>query len=187
MTVIDAAATDAQLLAAAITNNERAFAAMYARHAPSLLLFTRSIIIDHALAEDVVQEVFVDVWRNHTHFDESRSSFRSWIRTLAHRRAIDKIRSLEAARRRDIKMGLRELTASSHDDERWDALFTRPQLTAALRRLTTKQREAVVLQYYGERTAAEVARALGVPVNTAKSRVLDGIRALQATLREAIT
>lgn len=124
MTVTDAASTDAQLLTAAITNNERAFAAMYARHAPSLLMFTRSIIIDHALAEDVIQEVFVDVWRNHTRFDESRSSFRSWLRTLAHRRAIDRIRSLEASRQRDIKMGLREMTAASLDDERWDALFT---------------------------------------------------------------
>jgi RNA polymerase sigma-70 factor (ECF subfamily) len=183
MAVIDTAVTDALLLAAASSKDQRAFAVMYARHAPSLLLFTRSIIRDYALAEDVVQEVFIDVWRNHTRFDESRSSFRSWLRTLAHRRAVDRIRSVEAARQRDIKMGLREMTNSSHDADRWDTLFTRPQLAAALGRLTTKQREAVVLQYFGERTSAEVATALGVPLNTAKSRVLDGVSALRAALK----
>ncbi|WNY35341.1 sigma-70 family RNA polymerase sigma factor [Curtobacterium flaccumfaciens] len=88
----------------------------------------------------------------------------SWLRTVAHRRAIDRIRSLEALRKRELRIGTRDHHSVDRDDDQRDALFLRPTLRIALADLSDKQRDAVVLRYFGERSTAEVASQLGITV-----------------------
>lgn len=155
-------------------------AAAYRDHAVGLRGFVMTIIVDPHLAEDVVHETFLDLWLQPDRWDPTRSDLLSWLRTIAHRRAIDRIRSLEAARNRDFRIGIRNHVAGHWDDR--DVLFTRPRLRQALDGLTDKQREAVLLRYLGERTIPEVAQHLGISVSTAGTRVRDGVLSLRHAL-----
>ncbi len=155
--------------------------AAYQDHAVGLRGFVSTIVIDPHLAEDVVHETFLHLWLHPGQWDPTRADLRSWLRTIAHRRAIDRIRSLEAARHRDLRIGIRDHDNVDHADDR-DALYTRARLRDALARLTDKQREAVLLRYLGERTVPEVAQHLGISISTAGTRVRDGVHALRLTL-----
>lgn len=157
------------------------FATAYRDHAAGLRGFVATIIIDPHLAEDVVHEAFLDLWLHPDQWDPARSDLLSWLRTIARRRAIDRIRSREAARRRDFRIGIRDHDSVDHADDR-DALYIRSRLRAALAGLTDKQREAVLLRYLGERTIPEVAQLLGISISTAGTRVRDGVLALRHTL-----
>ncbi|WP_439689792.1 sigma-70 family RNA polymerase sigma factor [Curtobacterium sp. SP.BCp] len=156
-------------------------AAAYRAHAVGLRGFVTTIILDPYLAEDVVHETFLDLWRHPGQWDPARADLLSWLRTIAHRRAIDRIRSIEAARHRDFRVGIRDYDSGAHADDR-DALFIRAQLSAALAGLTDKQREAVLLRYLGERTVPEIAQQLGISTGTAGTRVRDGVLALRHAL-----
>ncbi|MGN8048122.1 sigma-70 family RNA polymerase sigma factor [Curtobacterium sp. 22159] len=153
----------------------------YRDHAVGLRGFVSTIIIDPHLAEDVVHETFLDLLLHPGQWDPTRADLLSWLRTIARRRAIDRIRSLEAARHRDLRIGIRDHDNVDHADDR-DALYTRARLRDALARLTDKQREAVLLRYLGERTIPEVAQHLGISISTAGTRVRDGVHALRLTL-----
>ncbi|WP_182046641.1 sigma-70 family RNA polymerase sigma factor [Curtobacterium sp. ME26] len=160
------------------------FTAAYRQHAAGLRAFITTIIIDRHLAEDVVHEAFLEWWRHPDRFDPTRAVVQSWLRTIAHRRAIDRIRSLEAARSRDLRAGLREYHSLKDGIEHLEVLFSRAQLRDALAALTEKQRSAVLLRYLGERNTPEVAFELGTTVGTAKTRVRDGLAALRAHLQQ---
>lgn len=154
----------------------------YRDHAVSLRGFVTTIIIDPHLAEDVVHETFLDLFLHPDRWDPARSDLLSWLRTIAHRRAIDRIRSLEAAHHRDLRIGIRHYDDGGDRGVDRDALFTRPRLRQALDGLTDKQREAVLLRYLGERTIPEVAQHLGISISTAGTRVRDGVLALHRAL-----
>ncbi|MCS6549358.1 sigma-70 family RNA polymerase sigma factor [Curtobacterium flaccumfaciens pv. flaccumfaciens] len=157
-----------------------AFIAAYQQHAPGLRRFVGTVIVDRHLAEDVVHEAFLEFWQHPDRYDPDRADLQSWLRTVAHRRAIDRIRSLEALRKRELRIGTRDHHSVDHNDDQRDALFLRPTLRIALADLSDKQRDAVVLRYFGERSTAEVASQLGITVGTAKTRVRDGLSALRA-------
>jgi RNA polymerase sigma-70 factor, ECF subfamily len=174
---------DDATLADDLARGDRAAAAeVYRRFAPALRAFVGRIIRDHALAEDVVHDVMIDILRRPERFDPNRGSLRSWLLTLAHRRAIDRIRSIEAARKRDHRIGVREHHSVDAGTDQWDALFDRSNLRAALAQLSAKQREAVTLRYLQDRTHSELAQILGVATGTAKTRVRDGLLALRSAL-----
>ncbi|MBF4607323.1 sigma-70 family RNA polymerase sigma factor [Curtobacterium sp. VKM Ac-1393] len=159
------------------------FTAAYRQHASGLRGFARTIIIDHHLAEDVVHEAFLEWWQHPDRHDPARANLESWLRTIAHRRAIDRIRSLEASRNRDRRIGIRDHHGTDHGLEQFDAHFSRARLRAALSELTDKQRNAVLLRYLGERSTAEVASDLNITLGTAKTRVRDGLIALHQRLQ----
>jgi len=163
-------------------SDPRAFTAAYQQYAPELRRFVARIIVDRHLAEDVVNEAFLELWQHPTRYDPERADLQSWLRTVSHRRAIDRIRSLEASRKREARIGIRDHHDSDHGSDQRDALFVRTTLRAALAELSDKQRDAVVLRYLGERNTSEVAGELGVTVGTAKTRVRDGLIALRAHL-----
>jgi len=165
-----------------LTQGHRDFcAAAYRDHAVGLRGFVSTIIIDPHLAEDVVHETFLDLWLHPGQFDPTRADLLSWLRTIARRRAIDRIRSLEAPRHRDLRIGVRDHDSVDHADDR-DALYIRSRLRDALAGLTDKQREPVLLRYLGERTIPEVAQHLGISISTAGTRVRDGVLALRLSL-----
>ena len=105
-----------------------------------------TIIIDRHLTEDVVHEAFLDLWQHPDRYNPNRADLQSWLRTLAHRRAIDRIRSLEASRNRNLRIGIRDHYSTDHTSDQFDALFTRGRLRAALAALTDKQRDAILLR-----------------------------------------
>ena len=180
------AAPDASLLEAIVLRTPGALEALYGRFGRPAYSLARRICVDTALAEDVVQEVFLAVWNNPERFDASRGSVASWLLTLVHHRAVDAVRR-EATRRRHT-------VAPSEDGEEWnvppgpgadgaalDAVVA-GHVRHALQQLPAEQREALALAYYGGYTQREVASIAGVPLGTVKSRMFTGVKRLRVLL-----
>lgn len=162
-----------------------AFSQLYDELAPLVFGVTVRVLRDRSIAEEVSQEVFVELWRTANRYDQSRGSVRAWAATLAHRRAIDRVRSEDAAKRRDTL----DLTESTFAAEALDPVaaevessFDRYRVHQALAGLAPQQREAIELAYVGGFTYREVAERIGVPEGTVKTRIRDGMMRLRAEL-----
>jgi RNA polymerase sigma-70 factor (ECF subfamily) len=168
------------LLALVADGDEPAFAELYRRVAPAVFGLVTKVVRDPAQAEEVTQEVFVELWRTSPRFDPARGTARSWIMTCAHRRAVDRVRSAERAARRDDLAGRRD-QGRPYDEvvEQVETSLQREHVRRSLDVLTDLQREAVVLAYYGGYTHREIAELLGVPSGTVKSRLRDGLLRLR--------
>lgn len=163
--------------------DEDAFARAYDLLAPSVYGMARRVVRDPAMAEEVTQEVFLDVWRTATRFDPKRASAKTWVLTIAHRRAVDRVRSVQSATDRERRVASTETVREY--DEVVDAVETRleaQQVRHCLRTLTDLQREAVSLAYYGGNTYSQVATLLEVPLGTVKTRLRDGLIRLRDCL-----
>jgi RNA polymerase sigma-70 factor (ECF subfamily) len=165
-----------RLLLQVAGGDEPAFAELYRRVAPAVFGLVGKVVRSPAQAEEVAQEVFVEVWRSASRFDPGRGTARSWIMTCAHRRAVDRVRSAERAARRDDLAGRRD-QGRPYDEvaEQVESSLERERVRRSLDALTELQREAVVLAYYGGHTHREIAQLLGVPSGTVKSRLRDGL------------
>ena len=173
----------ADLLRRSALGDETAFAALYDATSRRLFGLVLRVVRDHAMSEEVTQEAYLDVWRHCTRFDPERGSAISWLMTIAHRTAVDRVRASEASRRRD------DAHAATHRDVEFDTTAERGQASLeaqrvrrALTPLTDAQRSAVELAYLGGYTHAEVARLLDLPLGTAKTRIRDGLIRLRDTL-----
>jgi RNA polymerase sigma-70 factor (ECF subfamily) len=164
------------LLGLVAGGDEPAFAELYQRVAPAVFGLVTRVVRNPAQAEEVTQEVFVELWRTAPRFDPARGTARSWIMTCAHRRAVDRIRSAERAARRDDLAGRRD-QGRPYDEvvEQVETSLEREHVRRGLDALTELQREAVVLAYYGGYTHREIAQLLGVPSGTVKTRLRDGL------------
>jgi RNA polymerase sigma-70 factor (ECF subfamily) len=155
---------------------EQEFEALYDRLAPAVYGTTLRVVRDPAQAEEVCQEVFVEIWRTFSRYDPRLGSERTWALTMAHRRAVDRVRSTQALRDREERAGVLEGNrGTDHMADVVDGMAEREQVREALGALTPLQREAVVLAYYGGLTQQEVALRLGVPLGTVKTRLRDGL------------
>lgn len=175
--------TDEQLLLRVARGDETAFGELYDRVAGKVYGVVRRVLRDPARSEEVTQEVLVEIWRTATRFDPDRGSASTWMLTMAHRRAIDRVRSVQSSRDRDERIGQRDL------DRPFDAVAeeveTREEharVRSALGQLTDLQREAVELAYYGGYTYREVAELLDAPLGTIKTRMRDGLIRLRDAL-----
>jgi RNA polymerase sigma-70 factor, ECF subfamily len=173
----------ADLLRRSARGDEAAFAALYDATAARLFGLVLRIVRDHAMSEEVTQEVYLDVWRQSARFDADRGSAMSWLMTIAHRTAVDRVRASEASRRRD------DAHAATSQDVEFDttaetaqASLEAQRVRRALTTLTDAQRSAVELAYLGGYTHTEVARLLDLPLGTAKTRIRDGLIRLRDTL-----
>jgi len=164
------------LLGLVAGGDEPAFAELYRRVAPAVFGLVTKVVRDPAQAEEVTQEVFVELWRTASRFDPARGTARSWVMTCAHRRAVDRVRSAERAARRDDLAGRRD-QGRPYDEvvEQVEASLEREHVRRGLDALTELQREAVVLAYYGGYTHREISELLGVPSGTVKTRLRDGL------------
>jgi len=172
-------ASDADPVAGALhraaSGDEAAFAEFYRHVAPVVHGIVLKILRDPAMSEEVTQEVFVELWRLAPRYDAERGSPRTWAATVAHRRAVDRVRSEQSSRNRDEVEARR---ADRHRDDVVDEVvdrLDRTRVVEALAQLTAAQREAVTLAYYGGHTYREVAVLLGVPEGTIKTRIRDGL------------
>lgn len=172
-----------ELLLQVARGDEAAFERLYDRMAGTVFGVVRRVVRDPAQSEEVAQEVLVEVWRTATRFDPGRGTALTWVLTMAHRRAVDRVRSAQAAADRDERVG--ELARTPAYDEVAEVVETRleqEQVRRALGTLTDLQREAVTLAYYGGYTYREVAVLLDVPLGTVKTRLRDGLIRLRDTL-----
>ncbi|MET8829059.1 sigma-70 family RNA polymerase sigma factor [Streptomyces sp. NPDC004610] len=165
-----------ELVAQVALGDEEAFAGVYDTVAGRVLGVARAVLRDRAQSEEVAQEVLVEVWRTAPRYRPDRGTALNWILTLAHRRAVDRVRSVEAAAVRDHKAALLDRTPEYDEvSEQVEARLEREQVRRCLRTLTEVQRQAVTLAYYRGLTYRQVAEALRLPLGTAKTRLRDGL------------
>jgi RNA polymerase sigma-70 factor (ECF subfamily) len=175
-------ASDAQLVVAIGRFRHDALAEVYRRHAPASFGLARRIVADGALAEEVVQEVFLRLWNEPDRFDAMRGSLRTYLLTQTHGRSVDVVRA-EASRREREQRDARLTAEGGYDLERevWD-LTQAEHVRDALSRLTEDERRAIELAYFGGHTYREVAVLLGEPEGTIKSRIRSGLGRLRGAL-----
>ncbi|MFJ3666167.1 sigma-70 family RNA polymerase sigma factor [Streptomyces sp. NPDC090106] len=172
-----------ELVGRVALGDEDAFASVYDAVAGSVLGVVRAVLRDQAQSEEVAQEVLVEVWRTAPRYRSDRGTVVNWILTLAHRRAVDRVRSVEAAAARDHKAALLERTPEFDEvTEQVEARLEREQVRRCLRTLTEIQRQAVTLAYYRGLTYRQVAEALSLPLGTVKTRLRDGLIRLRDCL-----
>ncbi|MFH9015401.1 ECF RNA polymerase sigma factor SigK [Streptomyces sp. NPDC017943] len=160
-----------------------AFGRLYDAVAASVLGVARAVLRDAAQSEEVAQEVLVEVWRTAPRYRPDRGTALNWILTLAHRRAIDRVRSVEAAAARDHKAALLDrLPEYDEVSEQVENRLEREQVRRCLRTLTELQRQSVTLAYYRGLTYREVAAQLSLPLGTVKTRLRDGLIRLRDCL-----
>lgn len=179
----DETSTAQDLLADVAKGDEQAFERLYDLVAGSLFGLVQRIVRDAAQSEEVAQEVLIEIWRTATQYQPERGSVLTWVLTLAHRRAVDRVRSAQAATEREARAG-------SHDqsrpfDEVAEAVTSRweqQQVRKCLSSLTELQRESVMLTYYRGYTYREAAGLLSSPASTVKTRLRDGLIRLRDCL-----
>jgi RNA polymerase sigma-70 factor (ECF subfamily) len=171
------------LLSAVARGDDASFARLYNLLAPRVFGLARRVLRDPAQAEEMAQEVLVEVWRTATRFDPERGSGVSWVLTIAHRRTVDRVRSEQASADRLQKVGA--ASAEIPFDEVADQVGTRlerQQVRRCLEGLTELQREAITLAYYGGHTYREVSTLLDAALPTIKTRMRDGLIRLRDCL-----
>ncbi|GAB3652150.1 ECF RNA polymerase sigma factor SigK [Zhihengliuella somnathii] len=171
------------LLARVGLGDEDAFEALYDESAGLVFGLIKRVVRDPGLSEEVLQEVFVEVWQHATRYDAERGSARSWICTVAHRRAVDRVRAAQASTERDLTQGIKEFQESTDDVADTAVLKAdMERVLKALESLTQMQRDAIRLAYFGGYTHKEVAQLLQVPLGTVKTRIRDGMIILRDRL-----
>jgi RNA polymerase sigma-70 factor (ECF subfamily) len=175
--------TQDQLLARVAQGDQAAFAALYDQIAPRVLGLVRRLLRDHAQSEEVTQEIFLEIWQTATRYDSNKGGASTWIMTMAHRRAVDRVRASQASRDRDTKIGIRDYDAQYDNvSETVQTRVEHERVEKAMLRLTELQRQAVSLAYYGGYSHSEVATLLSVPIGTVKTRLRDGMIRLRDEL-----
>ena len=175
--------SDEALVALVARSDGGALAELYDRFGRVAYGLALRVVRDRHLAEDVVQEAFLAVWRSAERFVPERGKARTWFLTLVHRRAVDAVRR-EEPRRGEPLEAAPEASGERTEDEAWLRL-QRGHVQAALKRLPDKQRETLELAYYGGFTQSELADRLGEPLGTIKSRMFSGLARLRDLLAEA--
>jgi RNA polymerase sigma-70 factor, ECF subfamily len=162
------------LLKRVARGDETAFEALYDELAPRVFGLVKRVVRDPALAEEVTQEALVEVWRTAARYDAAKGSAAGWLFTIARRRAVDRVRSEQAASDRIRRTATREV---EFDEvvEAATARMEQQQVRRCLKGLTDLQREAITLAYYGGYTYREVADLLETALPTVKTRMRDGL------------
>jgi RNA polymerase sigma-70 factor (ECF subfamily) len=175
-----AGTSDEELLRRVAAGDERALGDLYDRHGRTAYSLAFRVVRDAVLAEDVVQDAFVSVWRTAAAFRCERSKPSTWILTLVHRRAVDLVRR-EQRRRAEPLSGEYEGCTQGVDED-VELALERRRVQVALRELPADQRRLLELAYYGGLTQSELAERLELPIGTVKSRMFAGLRRLESLL-----
>jgi len=175
---------DRTLVRLVCSNDPAALEALYGRYGRACYGLARRILTDEQLAQDVVQEVFLAVWRDATRFDVTRGGFSTWLLSMTHHKAVDSVRREENLRKRRTSadvLDTQESEAPKVDEAVW-SLVRRERVREALKGLPGPQREALALAYFGGYTQREIAGLTATPLGTVKTRMLAGMRRMKESL-----
>jgi RNA polymerase sigma factor (sigma-70 family) len=178
---------DGQLVQLVAERDAGALEVLYDRYGKVAYSLARRILTDEVLAQDVVQEVFLSLWRDARRFDAGRGTLATYLLSMTHHRAVDVVRREENLRRRRTSDEVLEFHPDPAPgvEAEAEAAERRAEVRAALAQLPPAQREALALAYFGGYTQREVATLVGVPLGTVKTRMAAGMRKLKEALREA--
>ncbi|NHC13822.1 ECF RNA polymerase sigma factor SigK [Motilibacter deserti] len=167
--------------------DEGAFAALYDAVAPRVLAVATRVLRDVAQAEEIAQEAMLDVWRSAPRYDASRGGVLSWVLTITHRRAVDRVRSEQAAGEREERAGVRDVQ-TPHDEvaEQVETRLEHAAVRDCLQSLSELQNEAIQLAYWKGYTYRQVAEVLAAPLGTIKARMRDGLIRLRDCLESRV-
>ncbi|MDQ1206724.1 ECF RNA polymerase sigma factor SigK [Microbacterium sp. SORGH_AS_0862] len=173
----------AMLLTAIAGGDQNAFAQLYDMLSPRAFGLIRRVLVDPSQSEEVLQEVFLEIWQSASRFAPNRGQGRSWVLTIAHRRAVDRVRASQASADRDTRVGLRDLdVAYDGVAETVELKIEGGRVSEALAGLPEAQRETIVLAYYGGYSQTEIAALVGAPLGTVKTRMRDGLSRLRTRM-----
>jgi RNA polymerase sigma factor (sigma-70 family) len=178
-------ARDQELIRLVRRGDEDAFRRLFRRYAPSALSLARRVVQQPFLAEEIVQEAFLAVWRNPERYDPHRGSVRAWLMGTVHHRAVDAVRLEESQRRRAEDPAGAVVAAADVADRVVEELGLseeREAVRVALRVLPEEQRQIIELMYFAGLSQSKIAARLNLPLGTVKSRTLLAMRRLRAEL-----
>jgi RNA polymerase sigma-70 factor (ECF subfamily) len=177
------AAELAELMSLTARGHEDAFAQLYDRTSTRVYGVIWRVLRSADHAAEVTQEVYTEVWRQATRFDASKGSVFAWMTTMAHRRAVDRVRSVTSEVARDENYAVSE--TSRDVDHVWEGVEQKldaERVRKGMESLTPIQREALTLAYFGGYTQSQVAALLKLPLGTVKTRIRDGLIGLRDAL-----
>ncbi|MEJ1088980.1 ECF RNA polymerase sigma factor SigK [Microbacterium sp. Mu-80] len=173
----------ADLLLRVADGDQSAFAELYDMLSPRVFALILRVVVNRSQSEEVLQEVFLEIWQSAGRFAPNRGQGRSWVLTIAHRRAVDRVRSSQSSADRDVRVGIRDLDAARDlVAEEVESRLEGQQVARALVALPEAQQEALVLAYYGGYSQSEIAALTGAPLGTVKTRMRDGMSRLRGEL-----
>ncbi|WP_179206612.1 ECF RNA polymerase sigma factor SigK [Microbacterium esteraromaticum] len=173
----------ADLLLSVASGDQKAFASLYDMLSSRVFGLILRVLVNRSQSEEVLQEVFLEVWQSASRFAPNKGQGRTWIMTIAHRRAVDRVRSAQSSSDRDVRAGLRNIDVA-HDSvaEQVESGIEGEKVVGALAQLPEAQREALVLSYYGGYSQTEIAVLIGAPLGTIKTRMRDGLTRLRTVM-----
>ena len=179
----DAVDAAGDLLLRVADGDQAAFAALYDMLSPRAFGLILRVLVDRSQSEEVLQEVFLEIWQSAARFAPNKGQGRSWVLTIAHRRAVDRVRSSQASTDRDVKAGFRDIGVA-HDGvaEEVELRIEGQRVSQALAALPDPQREAITLAYFGGYSQSEIAALVGAPLGTVKTRMRDGLSRLRVEM-----
>ncbi|GGD83460.1 ECF RNA polymerase sigma factor SigK [Microbacterium murale] len=173
----------ADLLVRVADGDQRAFADLYDLLSSRVFGLILRVLVNRSQSEEVLQEVFLEVWQSAARFAPNKGQGRTWVLTIAHRRAVDRVRASQSSADRDMRVGTRDLGVA-HDSvaEQVELSIEGGKVVAALATLPEPQREALVLSYYGGYSQSEISVLIGAPLGTIKTRMRDGLSRLRSEM-----
>jgi RNA polymerase sigma-70 factor, ECF subfamily len=180
-------ARDRDLIRRVVEGEEEAFRSIFRRYGPIAKALAVRVVRQPFMAEEIVQEAFLSLWRNPEAYREERGTVRAWLLSTVHHRAVDMVRREEAERRRSQAVALSEDSVVDVAEvivEEAHIAEARSRVRAALEDIPVEQRRVLELMYFGAKTQAQIADELGLPLGTVKSRTLLGMRRLRTALSE---
>jgi RNA polymerase sigma-70 factor (ECF subfamily) len=171
------------LLVATASGDRGAFSDLYDQTASRVFGLVRRLLVDASQAEEVTQDVFLEIWQASARFDPARGNAVAWLLTLAHRRAVDRVRASQAAHDRDLRIGVRDLDVPVDEvAEAAEVRIEHERVSHAFAELSDVQRECLTLAYYEGCSQSEISARLDVPLGTVKTRLRDGMIRLREVL-----
>jgi len=171
------------LLQRVAAGDRAAFAELYDSLSARAFGLILRVLVDRSQSEEVLQEVFLEIWQSAGRFTPNRGQGRSWVLTIAHRRAVDRVRSSQSSVDRDVRAGFRDMdVAYDAVSERVELKMEGRRVVDALAALPDAQKEALTLAYFGGYSQSEIATLVGAPLGTVKTRMRDGLSRLRTEM-----